>query len=426
MSKKSQKLELREMDYIKHFKELLESTDAHLTQMEFAIYLMLNCEEDNWDIIKSWTSNSELLKYVNIYEAIEYTLEIVCENGYLDVIENLLTFPNTKQYKSTNIKLNPFLMTACNNEQWDIVKYLLSSPKLKKHADIHYDNDCLLWQASLHGSLDMVQFLIESPELKEHLKPQTNNGTALKAACLSGNLDVVKYLVQSVNGNDDNVDYDAALQASCQKGHLEIVEYLLTSSSLKNKTNIHSDYDNALVEICRNGNLPLINFFLTSPKLTQEQKNYQCIDRAFKVAMESGQIEVVKLLLFNEEFFQLSNRKNNCWATLISSCKIDAVELVQYILEHPKKLEKIDVHSQYDEFFKSICYHKSVNIFNYLVHEFNIPMTADIRRYVNADEGLNKLGKDYVLKQFENRELNKQLKSELLQNQEKRSNTIKI
>ena len=200
---------------------------------------------------------------------------------------------------------------------------------------------------------------------------QTELDKQFCTACGNGHLNVVKYLLTSPT-NPANIHFsnDLALQEACLHGHLEVVKYLLTSSELEEHAHINANSDIALKNACHRGHLDIVQYLLTSPALPTHSNLHADSESPLANAAAGGHVEIVRYLLTSPEIISLG---------------------------YP------NLHMQGDYLFKISCSQRLV--LEYLIFEYNLPLTEDIASYIEGNEEITHL--------FQLRHLNQKLAENL-------------
>jgi ankyrin repeat protein len=198
-------------------------------------------------------------------------------------------------------------------------------------------------------------------------------------ACITGELDVVKYLLTSPELNihaQINYNQNDGLYFATVQNHVPIVEYLLTSPELTEKANIVDKNSNGgndpFISCCAEGHIYLLKLFLTSPKIKKRVLLSEREDEALHYATKNNQFEVVKYLMTSPDLWRKANP---------------------------------------DLAFRKAYENGNLEMVKYLIFELNIKRSPYIRLYMGRNPN------DTIDSWFDMKELNQDLKSELLTNE---------
>lgn len=206
-------------------------------------------------------------------------------------------------------------------------------------------------------------------------KNQDELNTALVDACMNGDLEITKYLLTSPDlkrhAQIKNNDNDAVFWATVQN-QFKVVEYLLTSTELKERAELSSNKGNdPFITACAQGSLNLVKFFLTSPKLKKRILLSEHEDEALHIATKNNQFEIVKYLMTSSDLWRKANP---------------------------------------DLAFRKAYENGNLEMVHYLIFEMDIKRTPYIRLYLGRNPN------EKIESWFELKELNQELKSELITN----------
>lgn len=156
----------------------------------------------------------------------------------------------------------------------------------------------------------------------------------------------------------------------------------------------------------------MINYHEKFKEFTQDQ-----LDEAIVEACIAGQIEEIKYLL-NLPDLKIHNNLDNAFNESFSyACVNDHLQVVKYLLNEPK-LQKHITNENILDGFQSACFYQNMSIVNYLISEFNLELTNEIKSFLNYPNeqwtpiNIFQLHKDTfkeIQVMFDARELNKQL-----------------
>ena len=209
---------------------------------------------------------------------------------------------------------------------------------------------------------------------------------AISIAISKNSFEDIKYIFSSpLVKHKDKIDIhlgnDSFLAEASSNGNLEIVRYLLTSTDLKEHSNIRANHGYAFNLACRYGHLDVVKYLTASPELNKHVNIFEANNYALQLACQHNQVEIVRYLL-------TSNELNN----------------------HPDILDKS--HSS----FQLASINNSFDVIKYLIFDYNIENNDYIKmirdRYYNSE----------VEKMFELRKTHDDLKQELNNHKEKNKN----
>lgn len=136
----------------------------------------------------------------------------------------------------------------------------------------------------------------------------------------------------------------------------------------------NEDLEMYFILACNNNNMEEVKYFLTSPELEYHPS----------------------LIVENEP--------------LRLACFNNFVEMTKYFLTSPDLKEHANIYVDEADAFQKACKNESIDVLQYLVFEFNINETPEIKEYLNTT---NTKFNDTVKNMFVLRELNKNLTEDL-------------
>lgn len=287
----------------------------------------------------------------------------------------------------TQKQINRKFIDACEKGKLELVKYLLTSSELTIHAEIGARDGLGFKRACEFGKLDTVKYLLTSTDLKEH--SNIKDELAFSWACAGGHLDTVKYLLTSPDlGEYAPIQNFYAFAYACAEGHLEVVKYLLTSPDLVEHVNIRPDERNlkshsGLYYACKHNQLEVVKYLLTSPDLKVHADINYLEDGPLKIATARGHVDIVKYLLTSPEIIAAGHTHPNIYD--YHACGL-----------------------------RNACHHGHLPLLEYLIFDYGISMTEDIKSYLTTDKD-KKIDNNLVLSMFEARESYYKLHSNLQQ-----------
>ena len=273
-------------------------------------------------------------------------------------------------------QINTVFINACNKGDLELVKFVLHDSRLKFKAEpvkTYVSSEPLsgFYLACKNGHLDIVKYLLNSKEIRIHPDINGDNGQALKNACSEGHFEIVKYLL---NGEDLKAHakfFPSALIAASNKGHFDIVKYLLTDTKVNEYVDVSSYNDEAFLNACSGNHVDISKYLLTSHEFKNNVDIKKCINSA------------------------------------IFHCCIDgAANTLDYILHLPEAQEHINIHFNDDSPFICAIEERHMHVVQYLIFEYNIRQTENIKRYLRQYDFKE------IEKWFEVKELNNELNNQ--------------
>jgi hypothetical protein len=429
--------------------------------------------KNDFEYIKILLTSSDLKLHAQI-NADSRPLAFICSNGDLNTLRYVLTSSELKEHANIHLDHDRALGCAIYAGDIPMVKYLLTSPELKGHSDIYckhnedYINIEYIFKMSEFAKSEKLinyftlDYAVEKKDLKiyeelfkhaddDDFKTQiTNNlfSNILKEkdpkhkydlTILLLEIDVTKYKelnsyyvhkesysneLKNIKNEELNLlsqnDLNNLLVQAVFKNDLSTIKYLLSSPHLEKHAQINHNR-NILACICANGDLETLKYVLTSPDL-KEHANIQIKDgKALTTAMKAGNIPLVKYLLTSPEL----KKHSNIYPYIDTIFKVEfdmSLKLIDYFT------------SDY------ACEKKDSNIFKALIQCIDDKTLEDHITNNLYSIILKEKDEDYKLKLKSSLksidttkykmliayELNEELSKELQNNENKKSNKIKI
>jgi ankyrin repeat protein len=256
------------------------------------------------------------------------------------------------------------------------------------------------------GDLELVKFVLHDSRLKFKAEPvntyvSSEPVSGFYLACKSGYLDIVQYLLNSKEIEihpDINGDNGQALKNACSEGHFEIVKYLLCGKELKTKAKF---FPSALIAASNKGHLDIVKYLLTDPKVNKDVNVSFYNNEAFLNACSGNHVDIAKYLLTSHEFKNNVNIKDYINSAIFHCCIDGAVNTLDYILHLPEAQEHLNIHFNDDAPFICAIEERHMHVVNYLIFEYNIVPTDNIKRYLK-DYNFTEIEKWFEVKELSN------------------------
>lgn len=148
-----------------------------------------------------------------------------------------------------------------------------------------------------------------------------------------------------------------------------------------------------------------------SSALTEKYKGManEDLEMFFILACSNNNLEEVKYLLTSAELEEHPSLTVDN-EPLRLACFSNYLEMTKYFLTSPDLKEHADIYTNHAEAFEKACQGESMDVLQYLVFEFHIDETPEIKEYLNTtDTKFNQTVKNM----FALRNLNKDLTNEL-------------
>jgi hypothetical protein len=237
-----------------------------------------------------------------------------------------------------------------------------------------------------------------------------------KEACQIGDLKAFQSLTDKLMFEEyNNYGYDLLYEAGTN-GHLNIVKYLFEDFYLSQYVNFPDYISGILIECCEEEEPEIIRYVMTNSTLNKEVSFEKiCMDRALKAA-RSGQLTVLQALLHPNKNSSPNGQMLLYGDILSSASQHGHIDIVKYILEAP---ELANYHYPMNDklAFKSACSFNEMEVIKYFIFDINIELDNELKFYFDQNPN------EPVIKLFELRDINKELKYELVSNE---NNTKKI
>jgi ankyrin repeat protein len=168
----------------------------------------------------------------------------------------------------------------------------------------------------------------------------------------------------------------------------------------------------SLIDACCLGRLERVKFLINEMNVDINFNN----DQPFREACRSKSFDIVEYLLTSNELkkhSKINNCPENDVTGLSYACVNGDLKLVQYLLASPDLKELANVNLNNDNALKLAFYREQDAVLEYLIFEYKIPYTEDIKKHLNSivtysgKENYNK----HVNNMFLARELNNELSS---------------
>jgi ankyrin repeat protein len=166
--------------------------------------------------------------------------------------------------------------------------------------------------------------------------------------------------------------------SACDSSNLEAMEFLLTNKNLKHNADIHCSDERPFRIACRKGHLDVVKFLLASPTIKEHVDIDTCQNTGATIAVSYNQLEVLN-----------------------------------YFLTSPDLKKHLDPHFGDDLIFKMAGNTQGYDIIHYLIFDYNIEKTEEIKQYLIEDPN------QQIIKWFEQRDLHQDINTELISNNNK-------
>lgn len=245
--------------------------------------------------------------------------------------------------------LNTILCEACYKGNLDLIKEVFRITQAKKCNNTIAKNMVLI--AAEKGHHDIIKYMVESEELNNIITNKFKRyifKDAFKEACSKGKLDIVDYLfnLTDLKINDKPQAIEEGFHKACSSGHLPIIHYLLKHSDLNIQNNF-STFEYGSILAVRGGHNHLLKYFFES----------------------------------NPEFFLKLLKNSTILHTAESNKQID---VIKYLLTSSDFKDKIHIHDDNDIIYKCAHNGNMLNILKYLIIDFNINKTEDIKNHLKV------------------------------------------
>lgn len=226
--------------------------------------------------------------------------------------------------------------------------------------------------------------------------------------CEDGDLYQLKKLFKTKKGSASIRESLSSLPLfAILKGQFEVVKYLF--NGIKNNDTLFSEMNlKVFIEAaCNHDEVQILDFLLKHPKIIAD--NF--LGNA-SVAPDSGKYGCVKVLdyLFNE-FPNHKELHSHLTSGFIMTYAADngQLDVIKYFLNSEYLKQYVDIHVK-DDLIIRLAYQKShLDLVNYLVFDLKMEPTPYLEEYMKSHPELKKI--------FEKRDLNTQLKEELISNE---------
>lgn len=173
-------------------------------------------------------------------------------------------------------------------------------------------------------------------------------------------------------------EFNTLFISACDSSNLEAMEFLLTNKNLKHNADIHCADEKAFRFACKKGNLDVVKFLLASPTINEHVEIDTCQNTGATIAVSYNHVEILK-----------------------------------YLLTSPDLKKHLDPHFGDDLIFKMAANTQGYDIIYYLIFDYNIEKTEEIKQYLIENPN------QQIIKWFEQRDLNQDLNTELVSNNQK-------
>jgi ankyrin repeat protein len=137
-----------------------------------------------------------------------------------------------------------------------------------------------------------------------------------------------------------------------------------------------------LVDACCLGRLDRVKYLITKKDVDINFNN----DQPFREACRSQSFDIVEYLLTSTELQNHSNINNGLKEHEVSglsyACVNGDISLVKYLLSSPNLKEHANVHEGNDNAFKLAFYREKEEVLKYLIFDYKIPYTDDIKEHL--------------------------------------------
>lgn len=166
----------------------------------------------------------------------------------------------------------------------------------------------------------------------------------------------------------------------------------------------------SLSDACCIGRIDNVKYLL---EVMNVDINFNC-EEPFREACKNSNLEIVKYLLTSKTLKKHTNI-NNCsedtTSGLTYACTNGDLDMVKYLLTSHDLKEHANIHANNDSAFKLAFYREESNVLEYLIFDYKIPYTNQIKNYMpkirtyNGNENYH----EQIEKMFLTRELNDEL-----------------
>ena len=251
-----------------------------------------------------------------------------CEEGLLEYVKKSLENGADIHYKKDSA-----VKIVAQDGNLEILKYLIS-----KGANFRVDSDTPMEYAAFGGHLDIIKYLVEMG-----VKIYFNSSKALDAAIRNGHLDVVKYLVEK--GINVRI-HKQFLDIASRHGHLDIVKYLIGKGA--------DFYNQNAMYVAKINKFYKIVYFLEQEIKTHIREDfingrfgkYTMSLSDFRKYCSDNNIEYLsdeEILLYKINYTNKhGDMELNSDDVLKIALRKDYKKIIDYYLNHPKELEKVE------------------------------------------------------------------------------------
>lgn len=194
-------------------------------------------------------------------------------------------------------------------------------------------------------------------------------------ACYHGDLGEVQSLIKKTfNQEDEGLglkgEYNEMLESgfvkACENGHLEVIRWLTASREVRElgfKIDIHAHFEEGFRKACKRGHAEVVKFLATDKDLKEagydwvnihESSDTIGMDEGLRDAISNGHLEVVKFLIDSRELKECGHRH-------------------------------AEIHLGGDWCFERACEKKYWNIVEWLVMDYRIKKTNEIKKIIREN-----------------------------------------
>lgn len=238
------------------------------------------------------------------------------------------------------------------------------------------------------------------------------------SACENNSLDKVKELLPQISFNNEyHIEYESAkkiFQNTCLFGHLNIIEFLIETPYFLEKINteniVNQTFDVLLEDILVNNELklyPIISYILNESRLVHSKNFYTSLGWYLQNSARNDNLVLFKILLNADNYPEQAKVMLNNTKLFEEGCRNEDPQVLKYLYSTPQLFPLFDPEIG----FKDACFYGNDELLKFIIFEYNIEKTQEIKRFIAQDNYEN------AEKMFQARELNKELNNELGSNQ---------
>ena len=251
-----------------------------------------------------------------------------------------------------------------SREKDSILSFNLLFNQLKNKSIIHQNNEFLFRACCKNGAIKIVKWMIDNTLVDIYSK----DIDSFFCACYSNNSELILYLHSIVKKNIDYHKNNDELMRICAKSNLVDSVVLLStftefSMNIDKKYNDQYIHENLFHFFCRHGYIDCAKGFLNINKFDINSKN----DEAICLACQEGHLEMVKWLYKIGGNIKAQN--NWCFGMSISRGNLEMLKWIE-------SLKVVDIHYNYDQFFRSACSFGKLEIAKWLYSFGNVDIHA--------------------------------------------------